>query len=186
MAEIYVEADYQQRDGDIVLHSFGVETRLEVADESLYEKWIITNTEHLAELQQREEKLLAETKSRAFLAVAKYADQTATKIAGNIPLAEQLGWAAKEVEARTLLAGQISEEQAQMLSFEAQITGEAISDLATSVVAKADSYKKLVALIAGFRRSATGNIGNAKTLKDVDEILIAAQSKAETALEELL
>ena len=40
---IYVNADYQQQEGDIVLHSFGESTKISVADETQYAEWIITD-----------------------------------------------------------------------------------------------------------------------------------------------
>lgn len=55
---VYVNADYQQQEDDIVLHSFGESAKISVVDETLYTKWVITDEDKLAMFAVIEEEYL--------------------------------------------------------------------------------------------------------------------------------
>ncbi|MEM7269509.1 MAG: hypothetical protein AAF401_09670, partial [Pseudomonadota bacterium] len=78
--------------------------------------------------------------------------------------AEVGSWTAKLAEARVVLEGGAS----AMLDAECLITGESVEDLAAEIVARADIYLELAAIMAGLRRKAAAGIEAAGDHAGVD------------------
>lgn len=112
----------------------------------------------------------AEDKARAALEAARAAvrgeilqgiAEVAGRITGEVPLAEMLSWGPKEEAARAHVAGSASAEQLALIRGEAAITGEAEAALVTRILANADAYRGVVALLTGLRRKAEAGLAAA-------------------------
>ena len=123
--------------------------------------------------QARAAALLAEARARAEAQVIARIDAATLAITGPVPLAEQLSWTVKEEAARAALADAASPAQTALLSGEADVTGEALADLAAKIVANADAYRAAVAHLAGLRRLA------ARAIADAPDAAALAQALAD-------
>lgn len=74
------------------------------------------------------------------------------KLAGNVPVAEQLSWRSKEEAAQAVLNESAGPDHLQMLAREAEQTGEAVPDLSKRIVRKAQGHRMATAFLAGLRR----------------------------------
>lgn len=122
-------------------------------------------------------------------AVVEFATGCAGTITGPVPEAEKMGWLKKEAAARAYLAGTADTAQTNLLSIEAGMTGESVSALASTIIAKADKYSAAVALISGHRRAtmaAIDALGATPTQPQIDAVLTAAKAQAQAALAALL
>lgn len=129
-------------------------------------------------------------KSAAIRRVVMRADEIADLITGAVPLAERLSWPTKEAAARAVIAGTATAEQQAMITAEAQITGEAVADLAARVIANATRYVTASGFIAGQRRKVVALIDALTEPETVEEdvaaILTAAESETQALLAQVM
>lgn len=128
-------------------------------------------------------------KANAKQRVATRADQIAAIITGQVPLAEQLSWTAKESAALAHQAGTATATQTALLTAEATVVGETVAELVTKILANAALYHTASGMIAGQRRktmAAIDALTNAVTFEtDVAAIFATAQAEAAALLASL-
>lgn len=117
-------------------------------------------------------------------ALTAWATKAATSITGPVPPDEKIAWPTKEAAARAILSDEATPEQITMIATEAAFTGEAVPELCTKIVARADLFRSVVAAISGIRRSAIKQLDEAKAT-DFERILISARIIAQQAAAEL-
>jgi hypothetical protein len=103
-------------------------------------------------------------------------DDLTVRITGRVPLAEMLSWAPKEDAARAVLAGDTA--QSALLEGEAAVTGEAVIDLATRIVRKADGYRIIIAGLTGLRRKGETAIAAAKSEEEIAMVIAEVVGEA--------
>jgi len=109
---------------------------------------------------------LAAAQAQAHARVITLIEAASTAITGPVPLAEMLSWTAKEEAARRLLSLPEGETDAgieAILGGEAALTGETIGPLAIKIIANADAYRTIIAVLAGLRRKTSAAIDTAQT-----------------------
>ena len=133
---------------------------------------------------------IAAVKASAISRIVARADEIAEMITGAVPLAERLSWSTKEAAARAIVAGTATAEQQAMITAEAQITGEAVADLAARVIANATRYVTASGFIAGQRRKVVALIDALTEPETVEEdvaaILTAAESETQALLAQVI
>ena len=133
---------------------------------------------------------IAAVKASAISRIVARADEIAEMITGAVPLAERLSWSTKEAAARAIVAGTATAEQQAMITAEAQITGEAVADLAARVIANATRYVTASGFIAGQRRKVVALIDALTEPETVEEdvaaILTAAESETQALLAQVM
>lgn len=133
---------------------------------------------------------VAAVKASAISRIVARADEIAEMITGAVPLAERLSWSTKEAAARAIVAGTATAEQQTMITAEAQITGEAVADLAARVIANATRYVTASGFIAGQRRKVVALIDALTEPETVEEdvaaILTAAESETQALLAQVM
>jgi hypothetical protein len=103
---------------------------------------------------------------------------TAT-VTGPVPVDERLSWDAKEQAARAYVAETADAAQTSMIEDEAAITGEVPADLAAIIIAKADTFRAVVARVAGLRRKTIAAIDAVTDPADYETVLVSAKAEAE-------
>lgn len=109
-----------------------------------------------------------------------WVEQFTAPISAGVSQEERLSWPVKNDAAKAHIAGTPSASQTQMLTLEANWTGETIDALAGRIVAKADQYSAIVAAIAGIRRKASVAFQNADAVADpfaYDKALLVAKNE---------
>lgn len=119
----------------------------------------------------------------AHAAMVSWIDTYTSNLSGNVPLQEQLGWAAKEDAARAVVAGTATQAQVAMIATEAGITGEDHQALAARVVAKSERFRSIVATISGLRRKTEEALAAVTDPRDYEAVLMAARVQAEQLAE---
>lgn len=114
---------------------------------------------------------LDEYRQRAVERVAAFATEIEKRIDGHRSPGERVSYAAKEEAARKYIAGTDEPHDTTLLSAEASVTGEAVSDLASTIISKANAFREAVGLIAGMRRTITQSIEAAQSVSDVEAVL---------------
>ena len=99
--------------------------------------------------------------------IAKLLTDTAQAITGDVPVSEQVSWPVKAASARAFLADEATPAQIADLQAEANLTDEAINDLAQAIVARAEAYAQAAAKMAGLRRRAENAVVKATTLEEL-------------------
>lgn len=111
---------------------------------------------------------LEETRATRRAVIAAAAQRAANDIAQHYPPFEQLTWHEQEVEARSFLADPASETPVlSVIAAERDIT---LDDLAERVIAKADAFRAISALLAGRRQALEDQIEMAQTVEAVQAI----------------
>lgn len=131
--------------------------------------------------------------SEAKLKVVAYADSLADIITGPVPKAEKESWTKKEVAARKYVAdpGSLSSDELALLQNELDVTAALDNDLATlsaKIIVQADYFSAIAGKIAGIRRvtmAALDALPDTATQEQVDAVLAAAITQAETAFVEM-
>ena len=100
-------------------------------------------------------------------------------VTGPVPVDERLSWDAKEADARAYIAETATAAQTAMIEDEAAITGEVPADLAAIIIAKADTFRAVVARVAGLRRKTIAAIDAVTDPADYETVLLAAKDEAE-------
>lgn len=91
------------------------------------------------------------TPTEALTAMQAWIERAEETIDGGVSKGERDSYLAKELEARAWLADNTS--PTPILSAEAAVTQEALADLATKVITKADALRPILGEIAGLRRA---------------------------------
>lgn len=99
-------------------------------------------------------------------------------ISGSVPSSEKLSWDKKEAAARAIDAATATAEQQQMIDDERSLTGETEAELVAAIIAKANVYVRIAALMAGLRRSTETAIDAASTPSEYETIIDAAKAQA--------
>ena len=86
-------------------------------------------------------------------AMAFFITEFLVSITGNVPPDEKFAWVLKEEAARAVIADTATTAQTTLLQEEANITGEALIELANKVIQKADIYRAVVGKTSGLRRA---------------------------------
>lgn len=103
----------------------------------------------------------------AFNALFKLLEEAEQTVTDRVTVGEKTSWTLKEIAARAFLAGTPTAEQQMMLSIEASYTGETLTELAQTIIAKADQYLILAPALAGVRRKYEAQIAAATSGFDV-------------------
>lgn len=90
---------------------------------------------------------------KALAAMLGWINEFASTLTAAMPHAEVRSLPVKAAAARALLAGEATVGQTEMLQAEADLTGEALADLAAEIAANADRDDLVNAKISGLRRS---------------------------------
>lgn len=111
-------------------------------------------------------------------ALAALAGAALEEVAGDAPLAEQLGYAAKEAAARALLDDRAGPGDLALLETEAALTGERAAALAARIVARAEAARQVIARVTGCRRRIAARLAAAES----PEAIAAALEEAKRLL----
>ena len=126
---------------------------------------------------------LEEARKTAHARVISLIEVASTAITGPVPLAEMLSWTAKEEAARRLLTYPADVTDAgieAILGGEAALTGETIGQLAEKIIANADAYRTIIAVLAGLRRKTSASIDAAATPEAVQAAVEAMAAQLST------
>lgn len=126
---------------------------------------------------------LAAAKAQANARVITLIEAATATITGPVPLAEMLSWTAKEEAARRLLTYPEDVTDAgieAILGGEAALTGETIGQLAIKIIANADAYRTIIAVLAGLRRKTSAAIDTAQTPEAVQAAVDAMAAQLAT------
>jgi len=103
-------------------------------------------------------------------------------LTGNATIEERDTWQSKELAARAFEDETATPAQIEMLTIEATYIGTTPDVLATTVITKADQFKKLTGLAAGVRGKARAAIKAATTPQTLEDAAAQAQADVEGAL----
>ncbi|RGP39053.1 hypothetical protein [Pseudotabrizicola alkalilacus] len=126
--------------------------------------------------QTRAASALAAAQAQAHARVITLIEAATATITGPVPLAEMLSWTSKEEAARRLLtlpAGETDPGIEAILGGEAAQTGETLDVLAEKIIANADAYRSIIAVLAGLRRMTCTAIDTAATPEAVQTAMDA-------------
>lgn len=118
---------------------------------------------------------LQAARSAAGLRLMALAGAALAEVAGDAPLAEQLGYAAKEAAARALLEDLASPADLALLTTEAAMTGETAGALAARIVARAEAARQVMARVTGCRRRIAARLAAATSPEEVAVALEEAE-----------
>lgn len=126
-----------------------------------------------------------------YVAPPKYANADAAKAAmiqwvtdftamvtGPVSIDERLSWDAKEAAARAYIAETADAAQTAMIENEAAITTEDPADLAAIIISRADTFRAVVARVAGLRRKTIAAIDAVIEPAEYEAVLVAAKTEA--------
>lgn len=95
-----------------------------------------------------------ETAGEAIDGLYDLLDNFTLSVTGRVLIDEKQAWPAKEDAARAYFAGTALNYQYVLLASEAELTGETVDDLAAKIIANADQYRALIAVVTAIRRNA--------------------------------
>jgi hypothetical protein len=126
-------------------------------------------------------------KEAAIEQVKAFADDVAARLTAAYPKAEVDSWTEKKLQARALLAGEITAAEAILLSKEAEMLQAVNPDLtvealAQAVLDKASFYEAAVGTIAGMRGAVTARIQAASNVEEVRAVMVTAKEQADQIL----
>jgi hypothetical protein len=126
---------------------------------------------------------LAAAKARAKDRAVEWIEQFLGRFTEGYPTLEVQAWPSKLAAARKFLEdGTVGE----ILSFEAQLTGEAVGDLVPVIVAKGTLLENIAGKVSGMRRNLWASIDGLTDASDLPDLLEAAMLDAEEKLAEVL
>ena len=109
-------------------------------------------------------------------------EAAALKISGQVPVAEQLTWAAKESAARLILSGDEAVRESadykaavDLLTVEAGMMNETPELLAPRILAAAEAYRADVSRLSGIRRANKRALADAQTEAEIREAMSVLQ-----------
>ncbi|RGP37932.1 hypothetical protein [Pseudotabrizicola alkalilacus] len=123
---------------------------------------------------------LAAAKAQANARVITLIEAATATITGPVPLAEMLSWTAKEEAARRSFEMIVNAPSEPLLVGEAAITGETVQSLAAKIIANADAYRTIIAVLAGLRRKTSAAIDTAQTPEAVQTAVEAMAAQLAT------
>jgi|GEM_PF-1091947 len=118
-------------------------------------------------------------------AMVQWANNFTAAVTGPVPIDERLSWDAKEAAARAYIAETADTAQTAMIETEAAITEEGPASLAAIIIAKADTFRAVVARVAGLRRKTIAAIDAVVDPADYETVLLSAKAEAEALAAEL-
>ena len=133
--------------------------------------------DELAELAPSLEGMIAE--------INAWVDEFTAPLTAFAPEQEQKSWPGKAAAARAFLAGVATEGQLAILQAETAFTGETTESLARVIVAEADRFETVTAMIAGLRRRLTAELRAETDPYRYNEILDAGKAIAISEAKEL-
>ncbi|HEX9857222.1 MAG TPA: hypothetical protein VGA75_02630 [Paracoccaceae bacterium] len=116
---------------------------------------------------------LTDARNAAQAALLARIEAVAAGVTGAVPLAEMLSWAAKEEAARAHAEARATAGQAALITGEAAVTGEDTAALVARIIANADAYRGVIAVLTGLRRRGIGEIAAADSPEAVAAVMQA-------------
>lgn len=101
-------------------------------------------------------------------------------VTGGIPATEKVSWPVKAIAARAVVNGNATGVQTAIIQAEADVTGEALADLAATIAAQADQWEIVASMVTGLRRKTRDAINAAPDSETIEAILTQAQTDAAT------
>jgi hypothetical protein len=121
---------------------------------------------------------LGEVKVEAIERVAISHSNFLRELTGGATIEERDTWQAKALAAEAIANATPSASQLDMITTEAELTGENIADLVQKILVKYRNYSKLIGLAAGMKRKTESEILEASSISEIDEILEQASAEA--------
>ncbi|MGK7753785.1 hypothetical protein [Roseovarius sp. C03] len=119
-------------------------------------------------------------KAAAMAALKAYIERFLAPITGAITAEEKVSWPVKEVAAIAYLAGTADASATAMIEGEAAVTTEDPSDLCDKILAEAETFRGLAAMIAGLRRKVSAALDAESDPHKYAAIIAAAEAEAVT------
>jgi hypothetical protein len=134
------------------------------------------NLAQIKSIEDKAQTVLVTCRTDAKIRLYTMLNRWSEQLNGSIPLIEQLSWAAKAEAAHAHQAGTATKPHLQILSVEAQETGETLSDLARRILSNASACRLTTSFIAGIRRKYTTRIEAASSPAEIETLMIDLQA----------
>lgn len=112
-------------------------------------------------------------------AMVAWLDGFTAAVTGPIPIDERLSWDAKEAAARACIAETADVAQTALIEEEAAVAEEDPADLAALIITRADTFRAVIAKLAGLRRKTMAAIDAVSEPSDYETVLLAAKAELE-------
>ena len=128
---------------------------------------------------------LEEVKAEAIERVTISHSDFLRELTGDATLEERDTWQSKALAAEAILNGTDSPAQLDMITTEAELTGETVNELVQTILQKHQVYSKLIGLAAGMKRKTQSQISEASDISEIEKILTSASAEAISKVETL-